>query len=134
MSEPKKPIVKEIAATELEGYALRFRCDTIAGWMPEHNTRRSHWVDFEIFETVGQNEDGSFIYMNHDEPFEASLDRASPVVTGFVKWDGCTQFWFGDEKRAEVAHVDTKEQLDRLFAAIHLARVECAAICLMEGD
>lgn len=46
-------------------------------------------------------------------------NEAAAECEGFVKWDGCTQFTVD-------AHVDSKESLWKLLAAIESARRECA--------
>jgi hypothetical protein len=130
MSEMKKPVCLKIQANKIGDFAIWLRCDTLPEWTEESGARRTHWVDFEIFEAVGRENDGTLLFGEH---FFPELEIANPTVHGFVKWDGCTQFWFGDPADShDGAHVDSKADLDKLFAAIHLARAEAAKILKME--
>lgn len=92
----------------------------------------TYWVDFQIFEIVG---------CDH-EPYQApgrkffnrkgatsspdpvyTYEEAQPIVDGFVKWDGCTQFEFPDG-----VHVDCKRHLEALFSAVGEARKAAAEL------
>jgi hypothetical protein len=94
-------------------------------WTPNDNGAIS-WVDFELFEVHG-------VPLPDEKPAEyqrrgsdmgpdltRDLDEAESTAQGFVKWDGCTQF------EVSAVHVDSKDQLDRLLAAIAEARRRCA--------
>lgn len=83
---------------------------------------RTHWVDFQIFEIIGYDSDGERrkFFNKRDSPHSPdavySYDEAEIIAEGFVKWDGCTQFDIAS------VHVDDREQLAALFAAISKAR------------
>jgi hypothetical protein len=64
----------------------------------------SHWVNFEIIGVASWNLDGSVAEWGRggepargDVPFE----KAEPVLSGFVKWDGCTEVRFGDRESGQ---------------------------------
>lgn len=47
----------------------------------------------------------------------ANIDEAAPLVTGFVKWDGCTQWWqYGG------GHVDDAGDFAAFCEALKTAR------------
>lgn len=57
-------------------------------------------VDFQVFET-GVYDDGNgsahkFIYFNDGGgiDFTTDISKAEPYVTGFIKWDGCSEVDF----------------------------------------
>jgi hypothetical protein len=76
------------------------------------------WVDFAIFEVETVFEDGSRRYESLSTGAEASMVAdAVPVATGFVKWDGCTQWSF-----PHGAHADSRAELECLHAAVAAAR------------
>lgn len=54
------------------------------------------WCDVEAFEFVARFEDGHGEFNKKDyvvspDPVRA-LDDAQPYITGFIKWDGCSEF------------------------------------------
>lgn len=95
-------------------------------WKPAEPDQRVYWVDFELFEVHGvpHPEGKPAEYQRRDSDcgpdLVRDLDEAEVTAGGFVKWDGCTQF------EVSAVHVDSKRQLDRLFAAIGEARRRCA--------
>jgi len=56
---------------------------------------------FTVVATTGEY-DASFLIYNDCE-YEHSRDgkRAEVLVCGRVKWDGCSNWWFGDSDRGE---------------------------------
>jgi hypothetical protein len=96
-------------------------------WEAEGDDKPS-WVDFEIAEVVGVERRGAHVerlYAGDMSP-TTDLDEASFPVRGFVKRDGCTQFW------VECAHADSSEDLDVALGAIRVARQR--ALLAMGGD
>lgn len=83
---------------------------------------RLHWHDheggppfsvaFDIFEIVGGE---PRLYAGGMMP-TPDIDQAESVLHGFVKWDGCTQWW------ADCAHADDPETLDELLGTLRIAR------------
>jgi len=76
-------------------------------------------VDFAIYQTISNGKEP--IYQIPDATgwgdSTTDIDHGRPLCHGFVKWDGCTQFWFDDS-----VHVDSHGDLTDLFAAIEHAR------------
>jgi hypothetical protein len=63
-----------------------------------------HWTDVEVYEYVGQfvnddKTDGAKFFNKKDAPSTPdpvlTLDEAEPYLTGYIKWDGCSEFDFG---------------------------------------
>lgn len=64
--------------------------------------RGDTWADVEAFEIVGRYTDsGATIYNRKGYTFSPdpvdTIDEAATYLTGFVKWDGCSEFAFADE-------------------------------------
>lgn len=86
------------------------------------------WVDFEIVEIFGvvpEPPGQKRLYSGENDPV-SELGDAWPFINGFVKFDGCTQWW------ADCAHVDEAVDLDVLLGAIRLARHR-ALLAINEG-
>jgi hypothetical protein len=76
-----------------------------------------NWVDFEIVEAPEVN--GERRYRSRkDGTYSTDPEDSERIINGFVKWDGCTQWW------AECAHVDDESGQDALLAAVRIARAE----------
>lgn len=84
------------------------------------------WVDFKVFHVAGSNIDGTEKLLAGENHPVKSYDLAEPDAEGFVKWDGCTQF-------AVDGHVDNRQELTSMFAAIERAR-SAAAELMPEQD
>jgi len=59
-----------------------------------------HWADVVVYEIVGRDENNKALFNNKEavsEPDVESHAEAEPVLTGFVKWDGCSQFDMGNQ-------------------------------------
>lgn len=107
----KKPVRHEYwtHGQELGSYLVRFRWDSEGDDKPT-------WIDFEVHEVVTQsleNDDPQFQIT--DELCDGTTDNpdlAEPTVSGFVKWDGCTQIYFPSEP---AIHADGQGDLTCLF-------------------
>ncbi len=78
-----------------------------------------YFADFAIYEILGTDEEGRITY---DAAGDGSigtynLNEAPPLLHGFVKYDGCTQFWYND-----LVHIDSQKQLALLHLSIETAR------------
>lgn len=86
--------------------------------------RKVYWVDFELFEVIWKDDDGILRYQLRGSPNSpdptGDLDHAEVAASGFVKWDGCTQFQVAD------VHVDGRGELEALFSVIEEVRRRCA--------
>ncbi len=64
------------------GYRVRYRF-------------QQYWCDVEVFAYAGA---GEFAILNEFDSIcglTASLDNVKPEFTGYIKWDGCSEFDFG---------------------------------------
>jgi hypothetical protein len=87
-----------------------------------HDDEKPIWCDFAIYPVLGVELGGRVLYETPDavNPMDAptsDLDAAQPLVTGFVKWDGCTQWWQHDG-----GHVDDRATFEEFFDALAEAR------------
>ena len=81
------------------------------GWDDPNETGDILWVDFRIIDIM-YIENGKPFYSNDDcQPTEYP-DDAEIVIDGFIKWDGCCQWW------AHCAHTDDPEDLKDLCEVI----------------
>lgn len=89
------------------------------------------WVDFIIIHVAACNEAHTIKYYNKnvgdgpqdmtEKPDEAVID-----CSGFVKWDGCTQF------SIEHIHIDDRSNFELFVTALLLARELAASIMTTE--
>lgn len=100
-----------VVAGDCDGYVGRLRWGQNAG---EPNPL-PYWIDFEIVQLVGGDNDGVQLYSGEMHPVE-NIDEAEVHVRGFIKWDGCMQ-WNAD------AHTDDPEDLELLFDCIRQTRL-----------
>lgn len=85
-----------------------------------------HGYEFEIFEQVGWSENpktkkfdiplyerkGATQIGDHSEH---GLEDAQPYLTGWIKWDGCSHFYFGDNGYLHLCGLDTIEKLQKVL-------------------
>jgi hypothetical protein len=102
------------------------------------------WVDFEIYLVVARElapnhwgtrkgtREGAPAYHDDKLHFVTDIDAARPDVTGFVKWDGCTQFRLAPG--SGLAHVDSRSQLRAFTDAIDKARELAAQAMTPDAD
>ena len=57
----------------------------------------SHRLDFTAHQGIEQ-EDGSMWYSTDIEDGTAEFEKATRFIEGFIKWDGCSHCWFGDDE------------------------------------
>ena len=85
-------------------------------------------VDFEIYEIVMLADNSGFEYhvkgADSSSEFTPNIEEAQIMINGFIKWDGCMQFYLRDEP----LHVDEDIQLDQLLATLKSAREEAKEI------
>lgn len=81
-----------------------------------------HWIDIELFEIASLDPDGSPMFRNSPEigP-DLSTVASVPDLSGFVKWDGCSQFYFPEAPGPQF-HFDDDRSVVRVFEAIREAR------------
>lgn len=87
--------------------------------------RRSHWFGFKIYRVLGRAEDGIRIY-NRDG-YQSSPDPvehrslAQAVISGSIKWDGCSDITVDDELLHFCGRSDMEEFTALLSAIYDLA-------------
>lgn len=129
----KKPVRQTL---HCYGHIVRLR------WDEDAHTGRVTWVDFEVFAAAGYEEKqpsdpvsprqihaatgsippGAKVLFDRVHDASAAgqpsvtddLEVAEMCVRGFVKWDGCTQFWTGDPRdpNSGVTHFDDPQALE----------------------
>jgi hypothetical protein len=102
------------------------------------------WVDFEIYLVAARQlapghlsvrsgvVEGLPAYHDDKLHFVTDIDAARPDVTGFVKWDGCTQFRLAPG--SGLAHVDSRAGLHAFCDAIDKARELAAQVMTPDAD
>lgn len=111
MIEEKKWIVEQWKDLDI---TARFE-DTV--WDNE-----PHGYDFELYEMIGW--DG----VKFDEPLyerkgatesgdfsKKELEDAQPYLTGMIKWDGCSHFYFGNEGYLHLCGLNEIEKLQKVL-------------------
>lgn len=101
----------------------------------------THWIDFEIFEAVGLDgvrDDSPPLYYATEsrelsDGVTTDLDKAVPDVSGFVKWDGCTQVYFSADRDTPALHYDDRAGLAGILAAIVRAQERCYEIMAVDA-
>jgi hypothetical protein len=76
----------------------------------------SHHVNFTIYEVITLEKDGSPLFQDPKEKisgiFVNTIEQAEPYVHGYIKWDGCSN-WYFDEQDKCMLHGCSREDLDR---------------------
>ena len=72
-------------------------------------TPSSAFLDFKVYEIIHTDESGKRFYEEKDAvsvlPGTDDLDRAITYVNGFIKFDGCSHFYFGDPDNEGYIHL-----------------------------
>jgi hypothetical protein len=126
----KHPVMREFhVGEEANGFLVRLR------WEPwESRDGLTGWVDFELFEVIGMQDDGKHMYhqkgySSSPDQYTLSPDEAEMQASGFVKWDGCTQFNTDDG-----VHVDGKADMEAFLEALRRARADAMEAMQSEFD
>jgi hypothetical protein len=79
------------------------RIDIGIGWVVRYE-HSDTWLDFRAYEAVGENgnngeaDDGALLFMlagkRSEHDWTTDVEKAEPTITGFVKWDGCSEMHF----------------------------------------
>lgn len=88
-------------------------------------------IEFEIHEIAGEDEDGTPVYSTGSE-FNETTEPTVPIVRGFVKWDGCSHFTFGQtegDKAEGYVHLCGPESILAFGEAVR--EVQRLALALM---
>lgn len=80
---------------EVDDFTLRYKTNRDNGY-------DMAGYEFEIYEVEARELNGNKLYMRKGATqsgdfSENILEDAQPYLTGFIKWDGCSHFYFGDE-------------------------------------
>lgn len=95
--------------------------------------RRSHWFGFKVYRVIGKTASGARVY-NRDgytsspDPVE-DRDAAQVVLSGSIKWDGCSDLTIEDEPLHLCGRVAAEE-----FAALLSAVYDVAAELIPSYD
>lgn len=91
MTESKTELIEDMLANTGFGFRVRW------SYLP-------HWADVEAFEYIGNdvNEDGTDgpkFFNRKDSSYSPDavyvMEEAEPYLTGYIKWDGCSELNIG---------------------------------------
>jgi 8-oxo-dGTP pyrophosphatase MutT (NUDIX family) len=92
---------------------------------------RVEWALFEV--AAGADENHGPLYKKPGakgaKDWTDDIGKAQPCVTGFVKWDGCTQWWQNDDPQ----HVDSRNEFHAFAMAMVKARHRALALMREHG-
>jgi 8-oxo-dGTP pyrophosphatase MutT (NUDIX family) len=91
-----------------------------------------HRVEWALFDVAGVQDDGTVLYATPSGKmgdWTEDIGKAAPTVTGFVKWDGCTQWWQNDNP----CHVDSRQNFHAFAMAMVKARHRALALMREHG-
>lgn len=78
----------------MQVFWLKENVGGIGGYVVRVRTGDAHWTQFEVFERVAEEMDGTPLYNRkgaiRDFDYVQALDDAEVVFRGTVKWDGCS--------------------------------------------
>ena len=95
------------------------------GWFVEWTLEDNPcWIDLKVFEVVSVGDDGPG-YQLPNLRHTSNRSEAAPLVTGYVKWDGCSEM---DANPHWCRHEDVKRYADLLV------RLHARAGELLGGD
>jgi hypothetical protein len=86
--------IDTIYDTEPSGY--EFELYEVVAWEGKN-------FDQKLYERKESTQSGDFS--------ENGLEDAQPYLTGFIKWDGCSHFYFGDDGYLHLCGLDEIEKL-----------------------
>jgi len=80
-----------------------------------------HWLDFDAYEGISENDDGKPLFWVEPEKLSAStlegdLGKCKPTYTGYVKWDGCMEISLGT---VHFCGAEDAKRLAELLTALH---------------
>lgn len=56
-----------------------------------------YWADVVAYEHCGASDDGTVIWADAALQLTDDFEQADPYLSGFVKWDGCSEFNLGHQ-------------------------------------
>lgn len=120
---PEVPI-HETTAAGVGEYSIQWAFDKEEDGGP-------HRVEWALFSVAADSDDegpeNSVYYHTTSgkmQDWTQDIGKAAPCVTGFVKWDGCTQWWMNDNP----LHVDSRHEYHAFATAMIKARHRAMAI------
>jgi hypothetical protein len=75
-------------------------------------------VNFKAYEIVGWGYSGEYLFQDADCHFANSPDKAQTLITGAVKWDGCSHYYFGEAENSGYIHLCGAENILHIGEAI----------------
>lgn len=99
-------------------------------------------IDFFAAEVIGRSDDGTKYYSRKgaqsSEDDTDNFEEAARYVSGSVKWDGCSHYYFGDEDG--YLHLHGTDDLETLHRTLGTIYERCGALMkerggnLLEGE
>ena len=109
-----------------ERIIIRKRKDEIQGLVIVGIPASDVWMDYKIYQQMGtaKNDDGTWIPIYGEGMADNSevMEDSTPLIEGFIKWDGCRQFsfWHHEENVVQLHFDDLEDSLWTMRMAMEL--------------
>jgi hypothetical protein len=86
-------------------------------WFAVEFEVHSHHVEYLVYRINAMGDDGYFFYSKIDDGDVTDLDIAELSARGLVKWDGCSNWDFGDDNGV-MMHFCERVQIEQFNAVL----------------
>ena len=96
---------------------------------------KEYAVDFTCYEVTGTDSEGKRIYQplnGNGGDFTDDISKAEVFFKGYIKWDGCSHVFFGDEQG--YLHLCGKFSIKQLSDALKLVYNRCGELMVGHQD
>lgn len=81
------------------------------------NEKWSHAIEYRIFEIVAEHPDsGDPMFQRNDSPYHPdpveTIEEAEAYISGSVKWDGCSNWFFRDDCYHFCGHDEAEDMIN----------------------
>lgn len=92
------------------------------GWMLRYR-HTDHWLDYEAYKMTASSDERMYERKGAQDGFAmtSNIEEAEVTISGYVKWDGCTEFTLNNTHFC--GRADLKETLDLLLFIHDFARI-----------
>lgn len=66
-------------------------------WFVIQSELKNLHVDFYIYKIEGIDSNSNLSFLDKEDDLVEDISLAKPLITGYVKWDGCSNWNFGDD-------------------------------------
>jgi len=92
-------------------------------------------IEFEVKEDEYQEHTKEHLYMTYDTlnngSFTNNFEKGDKYISGSVKWDGCSHYYFGDENG--YIHLCGKEPVKQIVDVISYIHSRCGSLMKDSG-